>query len=317
MPRGSGLSSSAALAVSLCLALIALAGAEPPERLELARLCQRIEHDWVGAQTGLLDQIASLFGRAEHAVLIDFRSLELRPLPLALGEHRLVTLYSGERHANAGSGYNRRREECAEACAALGIASLRDALLEDLHRLPDPSVAAPATSSARTRRVLAAVTALRPAISTRSERCSIASHASLRDDYEVSTAGGRARGREAARRRRDRCPGRRRRLRRARARVAAAGRDRAIGRDRGRSGTRRPAGRLRGCLSALRKVAQRRIERPVARTQLAVALNPVADRLDPLGPRHRYRDRSRDVGPDPGADTPEQRGAERSAGVDL
>jgi len=62
VPRGAGLSSSAALEVALVLALLAVTGAPEPDRLELARLCSRIENDWVGAQTGLLDQIASLFG---------------------------------------------------------------------------------------------------------------------------------------------------------------------------------------------------------------------------------------------------------------
>ena len=76
MPRGAGLSSSAALEVALVPgAARAVAGAEQPDRIELARLCSRIENDWVGAQTGLLDQIASLFGEPERALLIDFRSL--------------------------------------------------------------------------------------------------------------------------------------------------------------------------------------------------------------------------------------------------
>ncbi len=68
LPRGAGLSSSAALEVSLCLALLALAGvdADEPGRLELARVCARVENDWVGAQTGLLDQLASLFGAPER-----------------------------------------------------------------------------------------------------------------------------------------------------------------------------------------------------------------------------------------------------------
>src|SRR5215218_6620784 len=62
-PVGSGLSSSAALEAALCLALLAVAGAEEPDRTELARLCSRVENDWVGAETGLLDQLASLCGR--------------------------------------------------------------------------------------------------------------------------------------------------------------------------------------------------------------------------------------------------------------
>ena len=109
----------------------AASGAEPPQRLELARLCQRSSTGG-RVQSGLLDQLASLFGGAGQAQLIDFRTLEVTALPLVLGDHRLVTLDSGERHENSASGYNQRRRECAEACAVLGIDSLRDATLDDL-----------------------------------------------------------------------------------------------------------------------------------------------------------------------------------------
>jgi galactokinase len=72
---GSGLSSSAALEVALCLALLGLAGVREPDRVELARVCVRVEHDWVGVASGLLDQLASLFGAPGTAVRIDFRTL--------------------------------------------------------------------------------------------------------------------------------------------------------------------------------------------------------------------------------------------------
>src|ERR1700760_1168498 len=93
VPRGSGLSSSAALEVALCLALLAVADLAPPDRLDLARLCSRVENDWVGAQTGLLDQIASLFGEPESAMCIDFRSLEVTPVALELDGYRLPPLW--------------------------------------------------------------------------------------------------------------------------------------------------------------------------------------------------------------------------------
>ncbi|HEX2103496.1 MAG TPA: galactokinase family protein, partial [Solirubrobacteraceae bacterium] len=73
VPRGSGLSSSAALEVALALALLAHSGAAEPDRVELARLCSRVENDWVGAQTGLLDQLAALCSREGHAVRLDLR----------------------------------------------------------------------------------------------------------------------------------------------------------------------------------------------------------------------------------------------------
>jgi galactokinase len=123
VPRGSGLSSSAALEVALCLALLAVAGAEIPDATTLARVCSRVENEWVGARTGLLDQLASLCGEPDHALRIDFRSLQVTPVPLDLGDWSLVTLDSGESHANAGrggaeTGYNQRRAECARALAA-------------------------------------------------------------------------------------------------------------------------------------------------------------------------------------------------------
>jgi len=89
VPRGAGLSSSAAFEVALCLALVALTGAQPLDRLDLARLCSRVENDWVGARTGLLDQITSLFGHRDHALRIDFRSLDIQPVTLELDHFRL------------------------------------------------------------------------------------------------------------------------------------------------------------------------------------------------------------------------------------
>ena len=181
MPRGAGLSSSAALEVALALALSRSAGAGAADRLGLAQLCSRVENEWVGARTGLLDQIASLFGEPRRALLIDFRSLESGPCRSSSSGCTLVTLDSGERHANASSGYNRRREECAQACAALGVASLRDATLEAAEGLPEPWRAAPATCSARTRGSSQMVAALERGELEEAGRLLDASHASLRD----------------------------------------------------------------------------------------------------------------------------------------
>ena len=187
LPRGSGLSSSAALEMALCLALIELTGTAPPDDIELARLGQRIEHSWIGAQTGLLDQLASLSGAAGQAVLIDFRSFELERLPLELGEHTLMTLASGEPEDLAGSGYNRRREECIEAAHRMGVESLRDALIQDLHMLPDVLARRARFVIGENGRVLSAVTALRRRDHAKLGRLLDLSHAGLRDDFEVST----------------------------------------------------------------------------------------------------------------------------------
>jgi galactokinase len=188
VPRGAGLSSSAALEVAVALALIALAGGPDLDRTELAKLCSRVENEWVGAQTGLLDQLASLHGETGHAVRIDFRSLELRQVPLELEGHRLVTLDSGEKHSHAASGYNERRAQCAEACRLLGIESLREATPELIADLPDPLDRRARHVLSENARVDRAVEALRRRELGELGRLLDESHASLRDDYEVSTA---------------------------------------------------------------------------------------------------------------------------------
>ena len=143
VPQGSGLSSSAALSVSLCLALLALDGRdEGADRIELARLCSRVENEWVGAQTGLLDQIASLFGGEGEALRIDFRTLDVEHVPLRLGAWKLVLVDSGEQHSNATGGYNERRRECAEAAERLGVEFLSQAERAAADRLPEPLRAA-------------------------------------------------------------------------------------------------------------------------------------------------------------------------------
>jgi galactokinase len=187
VPRGSGLSSSAALEVALCLALLELSDSPTMDRVELATLCSRIENDWVGAQTGLLDQLASLCGEAERALKIDFRSLALRSVKLELDGYSLVTLDSGERHAIAQSGYNERRAECGRACEALGVESLRDVTLEMTERLPEPLASRARHVVSENERVLLAVSALERADLSELGRLLDASHASLRDDYSVST----------------------------------------------------------------------------------------------------------------------------------
>jgi galactokinase len=185
--RGAGLSSSAALEVALVLALLAVADAPEPDRIELAKLCSRIENDWVGAQTGLLDQIASLCGEPERALQIDFRTLEVWPVGFALGDFKLVTLDSGEEHTHAGSGYNQRREECAEAAERLGVESLRDATIEMAEQLASPLSLRVRHVVSENDRVRAAARALERCDMEELGRLLDASHTSLRDCYEVST----------------------------------------------------------------------------------------------------------------------------------
>jgi galactokinase len=187
LPRGSGLASSAALEVALTLALMAASETPPIERTELARLCSRIENKWAGAQTGLLDQLASLWGQENHALRIDFRTVEVTPVPLELGPYRLVTLDSGEQHAHAASGYNHRRSECARACELLGLRSLRDATPRQAEQLPEPLDRRVRHVISANARVDDAIEALRDRDFGRLGELLDHAHASLRDDYEVST----------------------------------------------------------------------------------------------------------------------------------
>ena len=181
VPQGSGLSSSAALEAALGLALL---GGAPDDLKALAVLCSRVENEWVGAETGLLDQFASLLSEPGHALRIDFRSLDVQTVPFDLGDWTLVTVESGATHTHAGSGYNQRRAECRQACAALGIESLRDAttltaldgtLLKRARHVVSENGRVEATAQALAADDLQAVAELLDA-----------SHASLRDDYEAS-----------------------------------------------------------------------------------------------------------------------------------
>jgi galactokinase len=187
LPQGSGLSSSAAISTGLCLALLALADQPPPDDLrELAKLCSRVENDWVGAQTGLLDQFAALLSQPGHALRIDFRSLEVRPVPLDLGDWRLVTVDSGATHTHAGSGYNERRAECRAAAERLGVDSLRDATTQDLDRLDGALRKRARHILTEDARVDAMAEALHAHDLATAGRLLDESHASLRDDYESS-----------------------------------------------------------------------------------------------------------------------------------
>jgi galactokinase len=188
LARGSGLSSSAALEVALALALLALAGETDPDRPALARLCSKVENDWVGAQTGLLDQTASLLSTDGNALRIDFATMDTTPVPLDLGDWRLVTLDSGQTHSlSAAEGYNQRRTECDEAARRLGIATLSEATEDQAATLPDPLRRRVTHVLTENARVDATVEALRATDLEQVGRLLDASHASLRDNYDAST----------------------------------------------------------------------------------------------------------------------------------
>lgn len=128
VPVGSGLSSSAALEVSSGLALAAISE-QKVSKLEMAQACQAAENEFVGMRSGIMDQFVSLHGIHDHAILLDCRSLEYRPLLLPKTA-RIVIANTMVKHELSGSEYNERRADCETAAMALGVASLRDATME-------------------------------------------------------------------------------------------------------------------------------------------------------------------------------------------
>jgi galactokinase len=185
VPKGAGLSSSAAIEIALAGGLTAIAGIEIDRRL-LALLCQRAENFFVGVQSGIMDQYASSRGQARHALLVDCRSLEAEPVPLPPGI-AIVIVDSKVARRLADTPYNRRREECAEAARTLGLESLRDATIEMLSRLSGDLLKRARHVVTENARVLAAAEALRTADLDRLGALMAESHASMRDDFEASS----------------------------------------------------------------------------------------------------------------------------------
>jgi len=181
VPVGAGLSSSAALELALAVAL----GAPEEDPVALARMAQRAEHAARGVPTGIMDQLACVAGRNGHAILIDCTTLAITAVPLPPGVG-LVVFHSGQARDLASSAYAERVGECAAAEAEIG--PLRTATLADVDQLADPLLRHRArhvvTENARVR---AAVEALGRDDGAAVGRLMGESHASLRDDYEVST----------------------------------------------------------------------------------------------------------------------------------
>jgi len=195
VPIGSGLSSSAALEVATAVALTANSNLEI-DRVELAKLCQRAENEFVGARVGIMDQFVSLFGEANKALLLDCRSLEFGLLPLS-NNTQLVICNTMVKHELASSAYNERRSQCEEGVAQLRsviphVEALRDVSSTQLeqHRQQLREVIYRRCRHIVTEneRVLAAGEALERNELSRFGKLMNESHQSLRDDYEVSCA---------------------------------------------------------------------------------------------------------------------------------
>lgn len=193
---GSGLSSSAALECAALGAIASAAGLRIDAK-ERARLAQRAENEYVGAPTGLLDQLAALFGREATAVLIDFADLTVTPVvfdPAAAGV-ALLLIDSRERHSHAGGDYAARRASCERAAADLSASSLREVqdragvqLSAVLDRVRNPVDARRARHVlTENQRVIDCVAALRHSDYAEAGRIFSASHTSMRDDFGITT----------------------------------------------------------------------------------------------------------------------------------
>ena len=187
VPLGSGLSSSAALSVSLLRALRE-AFALPLDDVQIARLGQRSENEFVGAQVGIMDPMAASLADEGTALFLDARSLAFERVALPMGAD-LVVINSGVAHNHAAGDYNTRRAECERACSLLGVKQLRDMTVAELSRLealPEPLRQRARHVITENDRVLQAVAAIRAGDLAQLGDLFYASHRSMRDDYEVS-----------------------------------------------------------------------------------------------------------------------------------
>jgi galactokinase len=196
VPVASGLSSSAAVEVAAGLAFLHLAE-QPLSPSDLALLCQRAENKFMGVNSGIMDQMAVAACHRDHALLLDCRSLQCEQIPLRLQDHSIVVTDSAAPRELAGSAYNERRAQCEAGLLLLQqhlphAISLRDVTPEELAPLSD---ALPAVVRRRVRHVVDEIARTQLAVGLLRKddfigfgRCMHASHVSLRDLYQVSSA---------------------------------------------------------------------------------------------------------------------------------
>lgn len=189
VPRGAGLSSSAALELATAKAFAEISGL-PWNPQEMAKLAQKAENQWVGVNCGIMDQLISATGEAGHAVLIDCRSLEPKPVPLP-PETAVVILDTATRRGLVDSAYNERRQQCEKAAAHFGVAALRDVTLE---QFSEGETGLDTVTCQRARHVISENTRTLKAadVMHRGDAQALGqlmneSHESLKDDFEVSS----------------------------------------------------------------------------------------------------------------------------------
>jgi galactokinase len=189
LPLGGGLASSAALEVATATLLEAMAG-HVLDPLEKALLCQQAEHDFAGVPCGIMDQFTSILAQANHAVLLDCRSRTTTPVPMIDPAVTVLVINTNVRHKLAESEYAKRRSQCEAAARVLKVKALRDATpatLEAARRQMEPVVFRRARHVvSENDRTVQAAQAIQNSDWPTVGRLMYASHASLRDDYEVS-----------------------------------------------------------------------------------------------------------------------------------
>lgn len=137
VPLGAGLSSSAALESCFAFALNDLFNDNKIDKFELAKIGQSTEHNYCGVNCGIMDQFASVFGKKDHLIRLDCRSLEYEYFPFKLDGYKLVLVDSKVKHELVDSPYNKRRASCEHVAKVLGVETLRDAEIADLEKVKD------------------------------------------------------------------------------------------------------------------------------------------------------------------------------------
>jgi galactokinase len=189
VPVGAGLSSSAAVEMVTARAFLALTDT-PWDAGSIAKLGQKTENQWIGVNSGIMDQMISAAGEAGHALLIDCRSLETRSLPVPSG-HAVVVLDTATRRGLVGTAYNERRAQCEAAARHFGVPALRDVTIADFEARAD-ELDEITRKRARhviteNQRTLDAAAAMTANDAKRLGTLMIESHISMRDDFEISS----------------------------------------------------------------------------------------------------------------------------------
>ena len=195
-PHGAGLSSSAAIEVSTAIAMASLGGATEIDSIEMAKISQRAEHNYVGVKCGIMDQFASAMGKANHAIFLDCKNLDYQLVPMEIDGYKLVLSNTKKKHSLGASKYNERRSECEAGFAILKeklphISCLGDVTCEEFYQVED--AIKDEVVKRRVRHVIEEDDRVKKSIEvlTKGDLSAFgalmtASHVSLRDLYEVS-----------------------------------------------------------------------------------------------------------------------------------